>query len=493
MKLYNFWILTLVSFWLTISGCSKDKTEKPESVTTSVAHFLWAEKNKTEEAKIEILNQFNEPVAGAKVLIGNDLNTPFKDNLITTNELGIANIPIDWKSPASVTVDSKGYIRQTLLNVNPGNLTIRLKMSYLAEGAEVRGLVSQLPVIDGDKLIDFSLVVPTFSKSDLYALDMNQIISPYEDVITVAGNQKTISSNITLPKQKETYMIGITLNKPTYRVKVPTLGQKKFLAARGRFPFKTVASEINDGKQFYEMINYFSFIGGGIRETTILDPVTNLDIPSNEIPFNTTVNVNPIEVQPDELLLVLATSDISNSLIMTDIKRATNKQPIALQSIQNTPVTIINILKKQSEFMSQEPGGDRMSTSLLPYSSNNLTQKLLPLISNPSIIFSTHYSVNLPNPPNTIGIHPLAVSVTISDLVDVHDTVKNLKMPIKKWEVLGLGWNQQINLPKWPLDKPSSHQRVEVKYFGSITTRNAEYNDSLITNTTHISHASADF
>lgn len=495
MKIYNLWLLALINFTLLLSGCNKDKGEKPESfvTTASVSHFLWSEKTEHQEARFEILNQYNEPLANAQILIGDEINSPFQNNLITTDKFGIAIVPANWNSPASVTVDAEGYIRQSLLNVKPGNLKLKLKVSSSAQGAEVRGLVNHLPVVNGDGFTDFALVMPALEKSDLLNLNMDQFISPYTDPITVANKKRSVTSNISLPKQKETYIISITLNKPVYRLKVPTLGTKKFAASRGRFVFKTVAAELNDGKELYELVNHFSFLGGGIRETSLIEDLTNLDIPANEIEFDKTLTLSPAATQADELLFVLAASHFSNSMITTDFKRATNKQVLKLQSIQNKPTTIVSLLKRQSEFMSQNPGSDRISASFLAYSPSRNLQKMLPLISNPSIVNTNHYTISLPSFPTTEGINPLAVSASISDLIEVKDGDKTLLVPIKKWDILELGWNQQLILPKWPLETSTSRQRVEVKYIGSSLSKNSRFDDSLITNATHMTHASADF
>lgn len=494
MKLNNLWILTLISFGLFFSSCSKDKSEKPTSTeAVSSSRFLWTEKPKAGDSQIKVLNQFGTPIGGAKILIGEGIDSPFKNNFLTTNELGIATPPPDWRTPASVTVDARGFIRQTLLNISPGILTLKLNTSYLPQYAEIHGDVSQLPVVNGDKLVDFALVLPALSKSDLFDLNVDQIISPYNDILTTAGRKNPIFSNISLPKQKETYIIGVTLNKPIYRVKVPTLGSKKILAARGRFVFDTVASELKNGKQFYELINDFSFLGGGFREATVLGEITNLDIPGNEIAFNTSITVKPTRTHADELLLLLATSEISNSMITTDIKRQMNNQPMNLQSIKGKPTTIISVLKRQSEFMSQTPGSDRMSASFLTYTPTDYSQKLLPLISNPSITQSTHYTINLPSLPITEGINPIAMTASISDLYESVDNDKTIIQTIRKWDVLGLGWNQEINLPNWPLEKSNSRKRIEVNFIGSNKNKKIKLDDSLTTNTTHITHASADF
>lgn len=490
MKFANISVLALIAFGLGLTSCSKDKSEKPEA--SSIARFLWTEKAVPSEAQIKIVNQFGEPIQDAKILIGDAQGSPFRNNFFITDKLGKAAIPMEWSGPAAVTVDANGYIRQTLLNVMPGDLTLKMSTAFLAQRAEVRGQVTQMPVVNGDKFIDFALVMPAVAKADLLNFDIGQVISPYNDTLTAAGQTSDIPSNISLPKQNESYFINVTLDKPVYRLKVPTLGPKKFVTARGRFVFKTVVGELRNGKPFHELINYFSILGGSIRETTLTGALTNLDIPGNELEFKSTLSVNSAATQADELLLILATYDLNGSMIPTDVKRATNGQPTKLQSMVGKPAYIVSVMKKQTEFMSQAPGTDRMSASLLPYSTAAAT-RLLPLIANPTIVNSGNYVITLPGAPTTAGINPIAISAAISDLVETQDAGKTILIPNRKWEIVGLGWSQQISLPKWPLDNSTARKRVEVNYIGSTSSKLTRLDNSLIENATHITHASTDF
>lgn len=489
MKFANISMMALIACGLTLTGCDKGKTEKPES--SQVTRFFWSEKANPTEAQIHIINQFGEPVQGAQILIGDAQGSPFRNNFFTTDKLGRAVIPTEWTAPASVTVDAAGYIRQTILNVEPGDLTLKMSTAYLAQRAEVRGQVTQMPVVNGDKLIDFALVMPAVAKADLLNFDISQVISPYNDTLTAAGQTSDIPSNVSLPKQSESYFINVTLDKPVYRLKVTTLGQKKFVTTRGRFVFKTVVGELRNGKPFAELINYFSILGGSIREATLTSALTNLDIPGNEMEFKSTLSVNSVNTPADELMLVLATNEFGGSMVPTDVKRTTNGQPTKLQSMLGKPAYIVSFLKKQSEFMALGPGADRMSASMLPYSAT--AQRLLPLIANPTIATSGNFVITLPAPPVTTGINAIATSATISDLVETQDAGKTILIPNRKWEVIGLGWSQQINLPKWPLDNTTSRKRVEVNYIGSTSNKVTRLDNSLIENATHITHASTDF
>jgi hypothetical protein len=483
-----FWTSGLIAMSLLFSACDKKEGPKNEDkFAAGIASFHRTEISGA-NAEIRIFNKFGEPISGAQILIGDAQGTPFRGNFLSTDRNGVAVIPEEWTSAASITVDAKGYIRQTLLNQLPGNISIRLNTAYLPQYSEVSGKVTGLPVVDKDKLIDFALAMPLLTKSDLVYFDLGQVISPFSDTLSAAGQSFNLPSNVSLPKQKENYFISVTLEKPVFRLKTPTIGPKKFVATRGRFVFKTVVGELRDGKAFHEVINHFSILGAGVKDGVITGPNLGLDISGSDMSFTSQVNVNAVNAKEDEVALVLATSEVDGSMVPTDVKRTTNDNAIALQVLPTQPVQIINVIKKENEFMTDAPGSDRMTASILPIAAT-ANNRLLPLISNPTISFRENYSIKLPELPVTSGIFPIAVSAVISDLAEIREGEKVIKTPIRKWEVIGYGWNQNLNLPKWPLADSNSRKRVEVKYIGSATS-NAQ---NTLDFATHVTHASTDF
>ena len=478
----------LLTVCLGFTACDKNDKggdKKSSAFASGTARFDWSDKT-GENAEIKILNQYGEPVVGAQILIGDAQGTPFRNNFVTTDGRGLALIPNEWTTPESVTVQANGLIRSTILKQPPGNMTIRMNPAYLAQYAEVKGNVTGLPVKNGDGLIDFALAMPVMGRKDLLNFDFGQVISPYTDTLSAAGQTSQVPSNLSLPKQTENYFINVTLNKPVYRMKVPNYGAKKFVAVRGRFNFKQVVGELRNGKPFYDLINMFSILGSGTASTVVADPLTNLDIPGTQIEHNTTLQVNTPVTAADEIALVLSTIDQGGDMIPTDVKRSANGKVTALQSLTGAQAYIVNVLKKQSEFMATTPGSDRMSATFLPYSIT--APQFLPLIANPTIVNNDRYTISVPALADVSGIYPLATSAIISDLVEITDGTAKFLNPIRKWEIFGYGWNAQLTLPKWPLDAATGRRRVEVNYVGSATSK-----DNNIDNATHVTHASADF
>jgi len=319
------------------------------------------------------------------------------------------------------------------------------------------------------------------------------VISPYNDTISAAGQKISIPSNVSLPKQKENYIIGITLDKGLYRLKTPTLGNKKLVSIRGRFVFKSVVDQFRAGKAFYEVLNDFSFYGGGIADASVLNPVTNVNIPGTSLNFNGQVQVNAVPANADEVPIVLAASEMNGYMVPTDVKRTAAGKTTTLQTLPNQQTYIVSVVKKQSEFMANTPGADRITASAVPYSAN-MQNKLLPLIANPSVTGRDSYVISLPAAPTTDGISPIATTAIISDLVESKEGEATVISAIHKWEVVGAGWSSQINLPKWPQSdlEGSAKKRVEINFIGT-NDKSSACQSICLDSATHLTHASADF
>ncbi len=475
-------------------GCSQSefKSLNPKEMT----RFLWAKQNQA-EANIKILNQFGQPIADAQILIGQSNGTPFKDNFLTTDKNGLVIVPKQWTTTEHVTVEAAGFIRQTLLNQKPGDLIIKLNPSYSQQRPVVNGKVSGLPVSNGDKLIDFALVIPAMTRGDLLNFDLNTVISPYSDTISIVGQDAKIPGNVSLPTQKESYFLPITLSKPNFRLTAPTLGLKRFFAVRGQFPFKKVIDQMRSGKKFYDLVNDFSIQGGGMRDISLTDATTTFDIPANEISFTSKIKTQPAVAAADEVLMVVAVSEVANTLVPTDIKKFTGESVLTMNSIANNKTYIVNVLKRQADFDSTASAtaskSDRMSAGIA-VQNETLKPLLLPLIENPSISTTAGFNIVLPTIPTQNGINALATSASISDLIKITNGTETVTNVNRRWEILGLGWDQNIQLPDWPLaGNTAAERRVEVNYIGSTTTQNAQLDDTLIEAATHVTHASTDF
>lgn len=449
---------------------------------------------------LQVYNQANEPVANAEILIGDALDTPFKNNVFKTDQNGFVQI-INWKESAHVTVKAQGYIRQTLLNQKPGQLQIKLNTAYLNPRPVIKGQVTNLPVDNGDKNIDFALVIPTIAKSDLLNFDLGTVISPYTDTVDIIlGQQADLPSNVSLPTQRESYaFLPVTLSKPEHRVYALNYGPKTYYALTGRFPFKTVVGELQDGKQFYEILNYFNFTSGGLREATVAGPSTQLNIPGNEIKFSEQVTVTGARIPNDEILMSLSVSDLSGSrFIPSDVKRLNADKETKLKIISGKPTYIVSLLKKQADFdVNTADGVDRTSASIIPYN-KNMQSSVLPLMANAPAVVENNgsYKIMIPEASRITTdaqtINPMAVSISISNIKIIKDGAYEVEMLDRQWEIWGTAWPNEVQLPQWPLEDNAPRRKFEVNLIGSQSSELFDLGDQLVKAATHVTRAATE-
>jgi len=164
-----------------------------------------------------------------------------------------------------------------------------------------------------------------------------------------------------------------------------------------------------------------------------------------------------------------------------------------LNTLASQPSYVVSVLKKQSEFMSQAPGSDRLTASLLPYKAGQKTT-LIPLIADPAISFQNNaYQIQMPPVEVNTGIYPLAISAAVSDIQTVTEGDKTITHLIRQWEILGTEWPENIELPQWPLAATQGKRRLEVNYVAGNKDQNLNLGEELLKAATHVTHSSTDF
>lgn len=464
-------------------GCSKDdKSKKPSSGVTS--SFFWLQ----ETNLLTITSVDGQPIAGAQILIGNALNAPFSGNFITTDASGQVEIPAAWNSAQPVTVQAPGYMRSTYMAQEPGSLTIKLRAISKKVQHEVRGGTQGLPIEDKDGFVDFGLVMPAFTKLDMLAFNIDNVISPQYDRISAIGQDIDIPANISLPKQSEKYgFLTINLDKPTYRIYYGQSGVNRVFAARGRFPFKSTVDALRGGAEFHELINNFKISGGAVRDIEIKAGHTNLTMPTRELNFTEAKNMVAPQFRGDEIFLAVGVANQSGYMIPTDVKKVDQGQKMALNTLPGSQQLVLSVLKKSSELKN---GGDRMSVTLLPFTSG-IAPTMLPLIPDPSI---SGQEILLPKFNTIAGVNPIATYSVLSKEEEVQQGGSKVKIYSAQWEVYAQNWLERMKLPEWPNESAiSGKKRWEVNFVGSQTASQAALGPAMIEAATHVTHSSVSF
>lgn len=473
-------------------GCSKDeKPNKPGDgkVATYLSNLLV---KPADVQTLTISSLDGKALAGAQVLIGDKLNSPFSGNFLTADSNGVIILPAEWTSAETLTVQAPGYLRSTYLLQEPGNLEIKLRPIPSKTMYEVSGLTQGHPVVDKDGYIDFGLVLPGLTKTDLLSFDMDTVISPEDDIISAAGQEMKVPSNVTLPRQRESYGIfPVTLEKPTYRVYFNQLGVSRIFAARGRFPFSTVVGELRNGAKFPDLINHFAIQGGGIRDIEIINNKAKLDIPIKELNFTDKKTVNAPNIAKDELFISVSVTENSGYLIPTDVKRTSGNKAIALNTLPNSTSQVLGVVKKQNEMTSGKPGADRLSATVLPFT-DGVKPTMLPLLANPTM--NGPSILQVPAITSIAGVNPIATYSLLSQIEEKTVNGKKVTALNRYWEVYGAGWKDRIVLPEWPNDKsPVGKKRWEVTLVGSQNSSLPAVGPAMIDSATHVTHSSLDF
>ncbi|MBX3034057.1 MAG: carboxypeptidase regulatory-like domain-containing protein [Bdellovibrionaceae bacterium] len=461
-------------------ACSEDKpSPKPKD----------GRLQQSDSALIIVTDSQGRPLANAQVLIGDSLDQPFQGNFLATDAQGQVTVPAAWQNAQAVTAQAPGFVRLTLFGQNPGNLTLRLRDASREPTLELKGATTGHPIRDYDGNIDFGLVISALTRRDLLAFDLNKVISSHSDTMSVVGQRISIPSNVTLPRQKESYIIPVTLEKSSYRLYFGEQGTQRVFAAQGRFPFRTVLSELQKDKQFYELINHFSITGGVVRDISLQGP-TRVDLPVNELRFSTQRALLAPALNADQVMIALATAEMNGWLVPTDVKRLASGQQMRLSVLDPASAYAVSVLKNSNEF--EGAGMTRLSATIQPFT-DGLTPRFLPLIADPHV--TANGDLQLSRPAAVEGVAELATHALFSEVKGLPGengkTVEHLE---RLWEVFAPEWATDLSLPQWPEGTAQpTKKRWEVTYLGSISQNKVELGQSVIDAATHVTHSSLDF
>ena len=483
-----------------LTSCSKDDkggdkkdgkaTAGPESTTPNSPRDI----NLEASNRVRVVDLTGKPLAKVQVLVGMALNAPFADNFLETESDGTFRAPSGWTDETAVTLAAPGFVRATYLGQKPEGQTLTLRPIDLPRSMELNGGQTGFQVVDKDGLVDFGLVIPTLSKQDLFNFDIGMVLSNQIDEISVLGQKIKLPSNITLPKQQETYIFNLTLDKPNYRMYFSSKGPKKVFSARGQFPLKPVVDEIRAGKSFFELANYLKINGGALKQIEISGEKTSATLPVTELVFNQLRTAQGPVFDKEQVLLALALSEDQGALFPTDVKNLSPNSKTALTTAKGSTPLLLTVLKNKSE--AQGPGSDRLSATLVPFT-EGASPQLLALMKNPQVISSNHLKADVINTIN--GVAPVGSYMVLSTVEQKNIGGTSYEVLTKLWEVYDRNWTPEYVLPVWPKEPlPNGKKRWEVSRAGSNlpaskAAKILDLGPRLFESVTHATHSSSDF
>jgi hypothetical protein len=433
--LKHFRCLTLlgVSLFL-ISACSKMEPigPSPQQVPPaglSVQSLL--------QNQIQITSSTGTPLAKSEVLIG--MGTEGRDPLIA-DQNGRITIPPYWTNLEHVTISAPGHIRATYLHQAPLPKIFSLNAIDARPSLEVKGVTTGFEnyIIDKDGLMDFAVVFPLLNLADLLFFNESSVASLEFDHISILGQKVAVSSNVSLPLQKEKFgPLTFTVNKPTYRFKVNQTGSYKFIATRAR----ASVSALRDNLTPAELMNQTTFGGGGIRPVTVTNMGAVVDIPANEIKFKPKFSVTAGTL-PEGYVMMAAPLVAEGSLrYPSDIKSIKSQDTKSLAIPEQGPSELVTIIS------APDPVLNRAASAALNKVPLTAQLRHLGLIKPPTV---TRNQIQLQVPTAPSDVIPAGTYITKSQVTQMVVDGRTVEWVNRQWEIYSDKWETFIQLPNAP-------------------------------------------
>ena len=477
-----FKVLAILPLTLALlTSCSKDETSKPKPKLEAF--------NQGETHVLRVLNTEGAAVAGATVVVGTAVNAPFEGNQFVTAADGTFTVPADWNSAEMVTIQAPGYVRSTYLGQMPAGQSLTIRKQFSEPKYELSGKGTGFQVKDKDGLVDYALMIQPLGRKELFMFDLSMVISSEMDEIEVMGQQVLVPANISLPKQKESYILPVTIEKPRYHIPFYEAGEKTVYTIKGQFPFKKVIDEMRDNKKFFELINYFTLQGGSIKKVNITKTKEVVDLPVNELKFDQSRTVKVPNYNANEYIIALPGSQYQGQLYPTDVKRVESGATVKMTTAAGSEPLLLLVLKDSRE---AAVGTGSLSTALVPFT-NGVAPTLLPIVGAPKI--TGLLKVEIPTLRKTVSVQEHGTFAVLSTVVVKQVGSFGYEIVTPQWDVYGHEWVSGFQLPELA-DNPrlNGTKRWEVSLIGGTETRNpVVLGPTVFEQATHASHSFLDF
>lgn len=496
LKLQMFLVGSLLSAALLSSCNAPFETHKHQSPPEDVKPYSQNDLQRlVDQGNIVVVDAAKKPIADAQVLIGTELNQPFANNLIKTDSQGVVALPKNWSTETAVTVQATGYVRISYLAQKPHGLLFQLKSMQFDPLFELNGLTTGHVLKDKDDVLDFGLAMESLSKQDLLTFDLNKMISPLTETISVAGVKLQIPGNLTIPKQKESYIISLTIEKPQYRLSFSSPGVKQVYGLRGQFPFKKVVKEMQNKKPFYELINLFSFLSATAENIDVSAAKVTQDLNIAKQVFTKKVNFTAPAIANTQILVAISAAQQQGRWMPMDVKRFESAQAGSLSSAEGVQNLLVTILKNKNEFDPSASGMDRLSATI----QGAQATPMLALIRDPEIISGREVKFYAPE-NRSRTTQALGTYVALNNLTETRNAKGDKEIKAQRqWELYAPTWVNGVTLPNFPsrlTTLATKNRRLEVMYMAgnpSLMNLNQQLDQELIENATQITRSSVDF
>ncbi|CAN5654447.1 hypothetical protein BH10BDE1_BH10BDE1_26670 [soil metagenome] len=417
------------------------------------------------QAQIAVVDSANQPIAGARVLIGKTVGVPFAGNVVETDSGGVALRPSAWTNEQPVTIEAPGFIRATFFSRKSETAVFQLRRSPKSTPLQLQGKTTGFGTLTSNGVLDVSLVYPAVPRSQAASLELTQLIGTGVDKVSVYGETLELPSNLAVPNQTETYfmIVPVTLNKPTYRLSVPEAGDYRFAAVRAQFNFKQTIDDLRAGKSFFDLINRLQFRSYSTRDFGIRLPVQSADLPLGEIPLKATLAVQAVNVPKGYAMVATAMVENDGLCVVTDVKRLLDQEKRTLMSSAKGNAVLVRTLKKFDEKRTDFSGSDYEEMSAIVSAGASTSSDFLPIL-NP--IGTRARSLLLSPPRVASSLRPSVTQVTLSRVEVIGSGGLWLVSKTPLWDLYGEGFMGEMELPSLGADVWASKGRYrwELRY-----------------------------
>lgn len=483
-------IIILVS--VSCTNKSNEPGLTPETKTTP-------HKNETigtnESQVIQITNDLGQTIPDARLLLG-DIDAT-GGNWLIANEKGYVTIPATWTNNQDITIEAPGYVRVTTKDQSPKPINVVLRKKSQLPSLSMKGTVSGITTKDKDGYVDFAIALDSMTKRDLLNFNINKIVSPWTEKMSVMGFEFPIPQNIFVPKQKESYILAVTLQKPWFNLFYDSYGKKSIYTIQGKFPMKKVISELQNKKPYYELVNLFDFSSSGQLSYDFLTTTTQPTLNSAQIKLDKNYSVKAPKVDTGQVALGISAFKDAGSFQPLDVKYMLSEQTVKFKSTATALPYFIGVVKNSTEFEGDTANAERMSVSI---DAPSATMNYLPLMNQPTWLSSANLQIDLPVvSPNEFEDHGMVIVISEMQSITLPDgKITKYKIPI--WELHTAHWSSHITVPQ--IDTPNSTpKRVEVTLLAKKVDTSGQQNPLTIVSTheervetsTHLTKSARDY
>jgi len=448
--------------------------------------------------RFQVRNDLGQPVANARILIGHKPGQPFAGNELTSDVRGEWVAPSEWTDAQPISITADGYIPATFFSQAPELRDFEIRRQPNAQQRSVRGETQGFGQLARDGFLDVGLVVPAVSRAQMVNFQISSLISPESDTIElVLGQKAAIPANLTLPRQRENYVVPITFDKPGYRLQIATDQPTQMVALHGRFPFRELVDELRAGKPIFDLINRLEIRGGGVQVIPAGTQDQNLNLSVSDKKFTKRIRVRAPMLASNQVMLALPLVIDGGMVYPTDVKRVGSRSTQEVAFSNGDPKDALLLTVARSADLRgglKGPQLDEFSAVIRSLSEADEAPDFLSQVAPPRL---NHLNLLLNAPQSSAQLAPFATYLQISTVEIVRAGDVEFEKKTTAWEGFVDDWATDLQLPEPVLTSSIAQQRRLEVYFLADRSRPPKsrirvMGPTILANVSHVSKNAID-